>query len=142
MQTCYSEHYENAWSCPSKMIVSPCRKLWCLQCWNQLVGKFDVYLHSRNQLHLWLLFWDVVESLQTWYFGNSGNAGPFQSKIIVSICGEPSCLTACKKINFITHFFLKILQRNNKLVILGNLGMPGHKHIKWYQFEEIFNVYL
>ena len=34
------------------------------------------------------------------------------------------------------------MQRNNKL-ILGNLGMPGHTHIKWkYQFEETFNVYL
>ena len=28
-----------------------------------------------------------------------------------------------QKINFITHFLLK---RNSKLVILGNLGMPGH----------------
>ena len=33
-----------------------------------------------------------------------------------------------KEINFITHFFLKILQRNSKLVVLGNLGMPGHTH--------------
>ena len=35
-------------------------------------------------------------------------------------------LVIMQKINFITHFFLKILQRNSKLVILGNLGMPGH----------------
>ena len=48
-----------------------------------------------------------------------------------------------KKINFITHFLIKILQRNTKLVILGNLGMPGHTHLKWeYRFEEIFDVYL
>ena len=33
-------------------------------------------------------------------------------------------------INYITHFFLKILQRNSTLVILGNLGMPGHKERK------------
>ena len=31
-----------------------------------------------------------------------------------------------QKINFTTHFFLNILQRNSKLVILGNLGMQGH----------------
>ena len=31
-----------------------------------------------------------------------------------------------QKINFITHFFLKILQRNSKLIILGNLGMADH----------------
>ena len=48
-----------------------------------------------------------------------------------------------QKINFITHFFLMILLRNSKLVVLSNLGMPGHKHIKWqYHFEGTFDVYL
>ena len=48
-----------------------------------------------------------------------------------------------QKINFITHFLLKIFPRNSKLVILGDLGMPGHKNIKWwYQFEETFDVCL
>ena len=40
--------------------------------------------------------------------------------------------TFFQKINFTTLFFLKILQRNSKLVILGNLGMSGHTHLKWY----------
>ena len=31
-----------------------------------------------------------------------------------------------QKFNFIILFFLKILQRNSKLVTLGNLGIPGH----------------
>ena len=35
-------------------------------------------------------------------------------------------LVGMQKINFMTHFFPKILQRNSKLVILGNLGMPDH----------------
>ena len=35
-----------------------------------------------------------------------------------------------EKINFITHFFLKILWRNRKLFILGNLGMPSLMHLK------------
>ena len=52
-------------------------------------------------------------------------------------------LIGMQKINFITHFFLQILQRNSKLVILGNLAMPGHAHLKsQYQFEETFDVYL
>ena len=52
-------------------------------------------------------------------------------------------LIRMQKINFITNFFHKILQRNSKLVTLGNLGMPGHTHLKWwYQFEETFDVYL
>ena len=36
-----------------------------------------------------------------------------------------------QKINFITQFFIKILQRNSKFVILGDLGMPGNTHLKW-----------
>ena len=31
-----------------------------------------------------------------------------------------------------TLFFLTILQRNRKFVILGNLVMPGHTHLKFY----------
>ena len=52
-------------------------------------------------------------------------------------------LICMQKINFISQFFLKILQRNSKVVILRNLAMPGHTHLKWqHYFEEIFNVYL
>ena len=48
-----------------------------------------------------------------------------------------------QKMNFITDIFIKIMQRNSKLVIFGNLGMSGHTHLKcYYQFEEIFDVYL
>ena len=47
------------------------------------------------------------------------------------------------KTNYITHFFLNILQRNIKLVILGNLGMSDHKQLRYYyEFEETFDVYL
>ena len=34
-------------------------------------------------------------------------------------------LNCMQNINFITHFFLKILQRNNELAILGNLAILG-----------------
>ena len=47
-----------------------------------------------------------------------------------------------QKINFITHLFFKMLKEIAN-IILGNLGMPGHAHLKWlYQFEETFDVYL
>ena len=46
-------------------------------------------------------------------------------------------LICIQRIIFITHFFFNILQRNTKLVILGNLGMPGHM-----QFQETFDVHL
>ena len=52
-------------------------------------------------------------------------------------------LVCMQKINFITHFFLTKLQGNSKLAILANLGVGGHTYLKWwYQFEEIFEVYL
>ena len=48
-----------------------------------------------------------------------------------------------QKINHVIHFFLKILQRSSKLVILGKLGMSGHTHLKWqYKFEEAFDIYM
>ena len=43
---------------------------------------------------------------------------------------ETLMLICMQTINFITHFLLNILQRNSKLVILGNLGMPGYVHLK------------
>ena len=41
-----------ALSCLPIIIVSPCRTLWSPKCQSQLLGKFDVYLLVKNQLHL------------------------------------------------------------------------------------------
>ena len=42
-----------------------------------------------------------------------------------------------------THFFSKILQRNSRPFVLGNLSIASYTHLKWwYQFEESFNTYL
>ena len=72
-----------------------------------------------------------------------GNAWLSQSKTIVSICRTCSCLFAYQKINFMTTFFLKVLQKNSKLFWGGNLDMPGYTHLKWYhQFKETCDVYL
>ena len=45
------EKFENDWSWPSILIVSPCRKLWRPKCWKQLAGNFYFNLHTKNQLH-------------------------------------------------------------------------------------------
>ena len=51
-------------------------------------------------------------------------------------------LTCMQKVNFVIHFFLKILRRNSKLFVLRNLGKSGHTHQKWqYHFEETFDNY-
>ena len=48
-------------------------------------------------------------------------------------------LIGMQKIIFITHFFLRILQRYGKLVMFGNLGMPDHTHLKRdYQWKMNF----
>ena len=130
LQTCYFEKFETAWSCPVIMIISTLqetlipkvlkftfRKLWSLSTCKKSISSLTAFL-------------SLVKTSQTCYFGNFGNAWPSPIKIILSICSKLSCLSACKK-STITQFFLKILQRNSKLVILGNLGMPGHTHLKW-----------
>ena len=51
-------------------------------------------------------------------------------------------LTCMQKVNFVIHFSLKILQKNIKFFVLGNLGMSGHTHQRWqYHFEETFDNY-
>ena len=44
----------------------------------------------------------------------------------LSVCIQALMLTSMQKINLITYFFLKILQRNCKLFILDNLGILDH----------------
>ena len=39
-------------------------------------------------------------------------------------------LICMQKINCTTHYFLNMLLRNSKLVISGNMGMPGHTYLK------------
>ena len=64
-------------------------------------------------------------------------------KIIVSICSMLSCLSAFKKsTSSLIYFFLTILQRNSKHVILINLAILCHTHLKWqYHSEETIDVY-
>ena len=56
-------YFEHVWPLPSKTIMLACRS-------------FDVYPYAKNQLHLYLLFWDIVKTLRTCYFENFGNAWP------------------------------------------------------------------
>ena len=105
------------------MIVSLCRKLWCPKCWNQLVGKFDVLRYCKDIANL--LFWKLWEC---W-------ASP--SKIIVSIWMNISWLSASKKSTSSLTSFYRYIKEISKLVILGNLDMPGHTHLKsQYEFEK------
>ena len=45
---------------------------------------------------------------------------------------EAFILFCMQKINTITHLFFQILQRNSKLVILGDLGMYDRTYLKLF----------
>ena len=113
------------------------------KCQNHLVGNFDVHLHAKNHFDPLssflryckdianLLFWGLLECWTT----------PIKSHNIN--LQETFMFICMQKINFIPHFFLKILQRNSKIVPLGNLNMIGHILLKRpYQFGENFDIYL
>ena len=123
----------------SSMIVPPCRKLWCPKCWNQL-WYFSGCKKSTSFLTSCLRY---CQEIANFLFCEVWKCLTISIKTIVLICRKPSCSSACKKISFIIPVFCKILQRNSKLVISGNLSMHGHTHLKWsFQFEGNFNVYL
>ena len=118
------------WEClfmPTIMIVSLWRKLWYPRSWNQLVGNFDVYLHAKiNFIFNFFIERDFFKDTATLLFWELWECLTIPIKMIVS----NFILIYRQNINFITSFFLKILQKI-AVVILGNLGMPGHSHLKW-----------
>ena len=109
-----------------KVLKSICRKLWCLSAC------------KKSTSSLFCFFSDIIKTLQICSFGNFWNALPSLSNL-----RKLSCLSACKKLTSLLTSFLKILlERNSKLVILGNLSIPGHQQLKWlYQFKETIDVY-
>ena len=108
---CYFEYFENAWSCPSTMIVPLCRKLWCPKCWNQLVRNFDfICMQKINYiLHIFL------EILQRYYkpviLGTFRMHGSAHKKWYCQIVENFCVYLQAKKIDFINHDFLEIIQR-------------------------------
>ena len=112
------------------MVVQILRNLWFLSVREKPTSFFPFSLKYCKDIAN-LLFWVLWECLTISHQkSRHQSVGNFM-------------LICMQKINFITDFFFKMLQINSKLVILGNLDMSGHTHLKWqYQFEEIFDVYL
>ena len=73
----------------------------------QLVENVRLYMQAKNNFirHLFL------KIFQTCYFGYFRHAWLRTHKVILWTCRKLSCLSAGKKINFITHVFLEILRR-------------------------------
>ena len=93
LQNCYFEYFENARSCPSIVILSPCRKLCCQKCWNHLwwlpgckkiTSSLSYFLRYCKDITNFL-FWELWEYLT------------ISIKSIISVWSKLSCLSACKK---------------------------------------------
>ena len=79
----------------------------------------EVLILMNSIMNSITFFRHIVKTLQTFYFGNFGNAWLYPSKNLSIIFSKLSCLSAYKKSTASL-----MLQWNNKLVILGNFGMP------------------
>ena len=123
----YLEYFENAWSYPSIIIASPCRKLWCPNCWNKLVGNSHPYLHAKNHLHHSRFLMILLRNSKLVILSNLGMPGQKHMKWQYHFEGTFDVYLQAI-INFIRHVFLETLQRYCKLVILDTLGMSGHTH--------------
>ena len=85
---------------------------------------------QKNQLHPSFHFWDIAKILQTFYFGYFVHAWLRPVKTILPACRKLPCLSSCIKVIFISHFFLEILKKYCKLIILGTSTIPGCIHQK------------
>ena len=94
-----------------------------------------------DKVHSWLLFWDIVKILQTFYWvlwewlivpindDSIALEETLMPKVLKSTCSQLWCLSAYQKLtSSLTFFFGEILQRHCKLAILGTLGMLCHTH--------------
>ena len=71
-----------------------------------------------------------LEILQTCYFRYFGHAWLRTTKLVLTSRRKLSCLSAAKKSTSSPTFSLRYCY--DKLVILGNSGMPGYTQPKWY----------
>ena len=94
-----------------KLLKSTCRKLWCLSACKKLTSYFTSFLRHYKD---WLAI--------------LGSLGILEHSHHTTNFWKSFTLIYVQKINFIAQFFLKILQRNSKPAILGNLDMSGHTH--------------
>ena len=115
LQTCYFGYFGHAWLWPPKMLISTCRKIWCLSSCEKSNTSLTSFLK-----YCWdianLLFWALWACLAT------------PIKHFSTDLQQSFMFTWMQKIHFISPFFLEILLRYCKLVVLNTLDMPGYAH--------------
>ena len=126
MQTCYFEYFENAWSCPSIMIVPTCR--------NQITGNlmFIACKKSTSSLTLFLRYCKDI----TYLLLGTWECLTIPIKTIVSICSMISCLFASKKSTSSFIYFLQYCREMANL-LFWSVCTCLVTHLKWqHHFEE------
>ena len=73
MQTYYSEYFANAWSYPSIMIASPCKKLWCPVLKSTCMKPWCLFTckKSTSSLTSFLRFCKLAILVTLWMFDHS-----------------------------------------------------------------------
>ena len=127
----HNTNLKDAWSCPLIIIIPTLQETFDAQGVEKNFKETLMFIGmQKNKLQLLTSFLRYCKDIANLLFWELWECLAIPIKMILSICSNLSCLSACQKINFITQFF-KILQRSSKLVILGNLGMSGPTNLTW-----------
>ena len=100
----------------------------CVNWYHQLVGKFHVYLHAKNQIYPSPLSWSIAKILQTLgycYFRCFCTTGYDYQKRWYQLSGNFDVYLPPNN-QIIPYLFLEILPRHRKHVILSTSEMSGH----------------
>ena len=114
----------------------------------------NLYQHAKIQLISSNHSWDTAyfrvpwsnnpKNLKASYFEYFEHVWILPSKTVMLTfrrLKQSFMLICMQKINYITHYFVKKLQRNSKLVFLGNMDMSGNTDLKWWhRVTETFHV--
>ena len=109
LPTSFSGYFGHVWTLLSKTIIPACTK-------------FDVYLHAKMWTPFLTSFLRNCKDIAKLLLCELWECLTIPIKIIVPICSKLSCLSACKKMNFIIHYFFKILQKNSKLKMIVSIS--------------------
>ena len=117
LQTFHFESFEHDWPCPPKLMVSTCRKIWCLSAWQKKKIIPHIFLEML-QRYCKLV---ILRTLEMPGYG--------QKKRWYQLV-ESFDIYFHTKIKFMPHLSFEILLRYCKLIILSTLVMPLNRHQK------------
>ena len=105
--------------------------MWWYQWWYQFEETFDVYLHTKNQLHILHVFLEILQRYcKPFTLGNLAMPGYTHPKWYYQLL-KIFCVYLQAKNQLHSPGFSGNIAIICKLLILGTLDMPGYAHLKW-----------